>query len=128
MCQSERYSRSQQAGLADKSDIRDCLSSSRMAGYRVKDKHRYYRVYGWTWLRIIQRGVEERLENGPDLEVVADVRNIIEAELGELDLDAPLLPAVMEILTHPWWSRVWVRQELAVARRADFMCGAATLH
>ena len=60
-------------------------------------------------LRIIQRGLEERLENGPDLEVATDIRTIIEIELGELDLDAPLLTAVVEYFNRPWWSCVWVR-------------------
>jgi len=60
-------------------------------------------------LCIIQRGLEERLENGPDLEFSADIRNIIETELGEFDLDAPLPTAVVEFFNRPWWSCVWVR-------------------
>jgi hypothetical protein len=33
------------------------------------------------------------------------------------------LPAMTALLSRPWWSRIWVRQELAVASEAIFACG-----
>lgn len=35
----------------------------------------------------------------------------------------PLQP-LLELMGRPWWQRVWVVQELTVARRAVFACGA----
>jgi hypothetical protein len=33
------------------------------------------------------------------------------------------LPAMTALLSRPWWKRIWVRQELAVASKAVFVCG-----
>ena len=34
------------------------------------------------------------------------------------------LRAIIDLLLRPWFSRLWIRQELLLARRSKFMCGA----
>jgi hypothetical protein len=37
------------------------------------------------------------------------------------------MAGMQELFTRPWWSRVWVLQELVVSRKAEFACGKERL-
>lgn len=41
--------------------------------------------------------------------------------------DSTVLAAISDLLDHPWFSRVWILQEAAVARKAVFVRGVAAL-
>lgn len=43
--------------------------------------------------------------------------------LGKSELEYATLKAVLELLSHPWYSRVWVVQEVAVAKRVIVLFG-----
>src|SRR5436305_8471675 len=43
--------------------------------------------------------------------------------LGQAFETSGSLFGILDLFDRPWWSRVWVAQELAVARNPVFMCG-----
>ncbi|KAI4272794.1 MAG: hypothetical protein LQ337_005067 [Flavoplaca oasis] len=36
-------------------------------------------------------------------------------------------PTLVTFFDHPWWRRVWVRQEIAMSRRASVLCGESSV-
>ncbi|KAL2071090.1 hypothetical protein VTL71DRAFT_12325 [Oculimacula yallundae] len=50
-----------------------------------------------------------------------------EQGLLEFDVTSHWLAGIIEFFDRPWWSRVWVRQEFAVAGSIEVMCGSETI-
>lgn len=53
---------------------------------------------------------------------------VFREELGEMSSEAIWFKGLSYILERPWWSRVWVQQEFAVAKEAYLICGASRIH
>ncbi|KAH7086800.1 heterokaryon incompatibility protein-domain-containing protein [Paraphoma chrysanthemicola] len=52
--------------------------------------------------------------------------NLIHAEVSQ-EMEVELFAGeVRELLSRPWWNRVWTMQEAIVAKKVIFMCGAET--
>lgn len=49
-----------------------------------------------------------------------------DCQLHDAPLKAGAIRSFCELLERPWWERVWVMQEIALAARATFHCGAAS--
>ena len=50
----------------------------------------------------------------------------IDSRVNSLLLDPLIRPhwsALVKFMQRPWWGRIWVSQEIAVARKAKFLCG-----
>jgi len=52
---------------------------------------------------------------------------VMQSSLGEMEVDSPWTAGMVAFLNRPWWSWIWVWQEPAMARRAEFICGPLIL-
>lgn len=52
---------------------------------------------------------------------------VMQSKLGEMEVDAPRTAGMVAFPNQPWWSRIGVWQELAMARRTEFICGPLAL-
>lgn len=78
--------------------------------------------------KIIEVGLDQRLVQQPDRETTERLIAIIAAEFKHQYTNGVWLEELKGILARPWWSRVWVQQEFALAKSAYFVCGPTSVH
>lgn len=77
---------------------------------------------------IIEVGLDQLLVEQPASETTERLIAVIAAEFGQRYANGVWLEELKEIFDRPWWSRVWVQQEFALAKAAYFVCGPTSVH
>ncbi|MCJ1263983.1 hypothetical protein MMC22_003854 [Lobaria immixta] len=78
--------------------------------------------------KIIEVGLDQLLVEQPASETTERLIAVIAAEFGQRYANGVWLEELKEIFDRPWWSRVWVQQEFALAKAAYFVCGPTSVH
>ncbi|MCJ1465603.1 hypothetical protein MMC07_004222 [Pseudocyphellaria aurata] len=78
--------------------------------------------------KIIEVGLDQLLVKQPDRETTERLIAIIAAEFRQQYTNGVWLEELKGIFDRPWWSRVWVQQEFALAKSAYFVCGQTSVH
>lgn len=78
--------------------------------------------------KIIEIDLHQLLVKQPARETTERLIAIIAAEFGQQYTNGTWLVELKGIFNRPWWSRVWVQQEFALAKSAYFVCGPTSVH
>ena len=78
--------------------------------------------------KIIEDDLDQLLVKQPARETTERLTAIFAAEFGRRYTNGGWLEELKGILDRPWWSRVWVQQEFALAKSAYFVCGLTSVH
>lgn len=78
--------------------------------------------------KIIETGLDLLIVKQPARETTERLIAVIAAEFGQRYTNGVWLEELKEIFDRPWWSRVWVQQEFALAKSAYFVCGPRSVH
>ena len=78
--------------------------------------------------KIIEIGLDQLLVKQPARETTESLVAIFAAEFGPRYTNGVWLEELKMIFDRPWWLRVWVQQEFALAKSAYFVCGPTSVH
>lgn len=77
---------------------------------------------------LMERDLESKIRSDSKLkEAIEAVYQAVSGSLGDVHLGDSVFAPIIDFLSLPWWTRIWIKQELAVASTAAFICNAVRL-